>query len=57
MLTNDSYNDQNRKQDNTKDSKTQNKGYHAKKMILRPITPKISTKEPKCQKHDRNNMG
>ena len=57
MLTNDSYNDQKRKQDDKIDSTTQNKGSHTKKMILRPVTPKISTIDQKCQKYDRKNMG
>ena len=29
----------------------------AKKMILKPETPKISTKEKKCQNNDRKSMG
>ena len=57
MLTNDSYNDQNRKQANTKDNTTQKKGSHAKKMILELEAPKISTIEKNCQKHDRKSMG
>ena len=57
ILTNDGYNDQKRKQADIKDSIAQKKRSHAKKMILRPVTPKISTKEKKCQKHDRKSMG
>ena len=57
MLTNDSYNDQNKKQVDTKHSTTQKKGSHTKKMILRLETPKISTIDQKCQKHDRKSMG
>ena len=57
MLTNDIYNDQNRKQDTPKDNIAQNKGSHAKKMILEPVTPKISNIEKKCQKYDRKSMG
>ena len=57
MLTNDINNDQKRKQANIKDSKAQNKGSHAMKTILGPRTPKISTIEKKCQKHNRKSMG
>ena len=45
------------KKADTKDSTSQNKGSHAKKMILRPVTPKISTIEKKIQKHERKSMG
>ena len=57
MLTNDSYNNQKRKQADTKYTTAQNKGYHTKKMILGPETPKISTMDQKCQKNDRKSMG
>ena len=57
ILTNDGYNDQNKKQANKKDSTTQNQGSHTKKTILGPVTPKISTIEKKCQKHDKKRMG
>ena len=56
MLTNDSDSDQKRKQAATKHSIVQNKGYHTKKMILGPVTPKISTMDQKCQNNDRNSM-
>ena len=52
MLTNDSYNDQNKKQVATKDSTAENKGSHTKKTILRPKTLKISTKDEKRQNND-----
>ena len=57
MLTNDSYNDKNKKQAIAKQITAQNKGSHTKKMILGPETPKISTKDQKCQNNDRKNMG
>ena len=50
MLTNDSYNDQKRKQVDTKDNIAQNKGSHTKKMILRLETLKIFTIEKKMPK-------
>ena len=50
MLTDDSYNDHNRKKADTKDSTTQKKRFYAMKMILRPGTPKISTIEKKIPK-------
>ena len=45
------------KKSDTINSTAQNKRSHAMKMILRPGTPKISTIEKKCQKHDRKSMG
>ena len=41
----------------TKDTITQNKGSHTKKMILEPKTPKISIMHQKCQNNDRKSMG
>ena len=57
VLQNDSYNDQNQKQAAIKHSTAQNKGSHTKKMFLRPETPKISTKDQKCQNNDRKSIG
>ena len=57
VLQNDSYNDKKQKQATKKHSTTQNKGSHTRKMILIPMTSKISTMEQKCQKNDRKSMG